>query len=43
MPFEPPEGFIMAYAETAALAVRYGIGVLKIGAVVVVVNPRLAA
>jgi len=42
MPFEPPEGFTIAYAEMAALAVRYGIGVLKIGSVVVMVNPRLA-
>ena len=40
MPFEPPETFNMAYAEIAA---RYGIGVLKIDAVVVMVNPRLPA
>ena len=40
MPFEPPETFNMTYAEIAALAARRGIGVLKIGAVVVMVNPR---
>ena len=43
MPFELPEEFNMAYAEIAALAARYGIGVLKIDAVVVMVNPRLPA
>ena len=37
MPFEP-ETFNMAYAESAAPC---GIGVLKIGALVVMVNPRL--
>lgn len=43
MPFEPPGEFNMAYAEIAALAVRYEIGVLKIDAVVVMVNPDLPA
>jgi hypothetical protein len=43
MPFEPPEGFKKTYAEIAVLAARYRVGVLKIGAVVVMVNPRPAA
>ncbi|HJR52808.1 MAG TPA: hypothetical protein VJ982_03740 [Gemmatimonadota bacterium] len=40
MPFEPPDRIPQDLAEIAALAARCGIDV-KIGAVVVMVNPRL--